>query len=222
MSDEPMPDVRLPQSSDGTPAAETAPSSLPPLSGTDADQAGIVDVSVFSPPDVSQNVSHIQSSDSSDVSQNVSHIQSSDSSDVSQNVSHAPTRIAGRNGGALTPFDPDRARAARLRQIEDGREELRQAALAAGTLAAAQIPDLPSNDRVGLMTSILSNHALNAHDPSARGSVASARLVIETAYPHLREFEREQPAPISEMAQAMGVELARLLLARVRQGEAEE
>ena len=209
MSDEPMPDVRLPQSSDGTPAAETAPSSLPPLSGTDADQAGIVDVSVFSPPDVSQNVSHIQSSDSSD---------------VSQNVSHAPTRIAGRNGGALTPFDPDRARAARLRQIEDGREELRQAALAAGTLAAAQIPDLPSNDRVGLMTSILSNHALNAHDPSARGSVASARLVIETAYPHLREFEREQPAPISEMAQAMGVELARLLLARVRagQGEAEE
>jgi len=150
-------------------------------------------------------------------------------SDVSVVVSPPVTldgRSVGGNGGTLTPFTSERARALRLKAIEDGREELRQAALAAGTLAAAQVPDLPSPDRIGLMTEILSNHYLNANDPSARGSVASARLVIGTAYPYPSEFERERPAtptPISEMAQAMGVELARLLLARVRgQGQDDE
>ena len=141
---------------------------------------------------------------------------------VSQNVSRPITLTGMGRGkaGTLTPFDSTRARAARLAQLEDGREELRQAALQGGTLAAAQIPDLPSADRIGLMASIFSNHALNAHDPSARGSVASARLVIENAYPRAQEFERERlTEPVSVLAQAMGVELARLLLARVRGGD---
>lgn len=49
--------------------------------------------------------------------------------------------------------------------------------------AAGDIPGLAAGDKYAMVRHIAYNHALNAADPSARGSAASARLTFEAFEP---------------------------------------
>lgn len=125
------------------------------------------------------------------------------------------------HGGALRRITSEQAREMRLRSLERRREELRRAALDALDVAARQLTDLSSDDRAGVLRAIFANHALNAHDPSARGSVASARLVLEHAYPEPRRERGAAQVAAAAAGQALGSELARRLLAALRAAQAD-
>jgi len=124
-----------------------------------------------------------------------------------------------KQGGRLTPFTSERGRAIRLAALERNRERLRRSALAGLDIAAKDIADLPSPDRDGVLTAIFANHALNANDPAASGSVASARLVIDHAYPEPKRDRTGAEAAAVGVGQAIGAELARRILDALRRAD---
>lgn len=89
--------------------------------------------------------------------------------------------VAGRNGGTLIPVRDSSSAAALVRRRWDKRSRLAREALAA---AGANVDQLPANPtHWDMARHIYEQHAANAADPSERSSVASARLVLDAAYP---------------------------------------
>ena len=94
-------------------------------------------------------------------------------------LTHAGTRIAGQNGGTLTPYDANRAReAARIRW-----DKANAAALRGMTKAGQQIPDVSRRGPAAVVEYLVEQHTLHAADPSAPGSVQSFKQVMAIAYP---------------------------------------
>ena len=121
---------------------------------------------------------------------------------------------AGRGGGgALVP----------VRSTEQARELARRrwdavsAAARRGLVKAGeQLPDVRASSPVAVVEYLVSQHALNAADPSARGSQASFKQVMDLAYP---KPEREvssgpaSPATGASLAELDGAALDALMAA---------
>jgi len=86
------------------------------------------------------------------------------------------------------------------------RANLEADARAALAAVAPQVPDLPQapNAMRAMRRAIYMQHALNAYDPSAHGSAASARLVLHDSAPPAADGrqvpgEQEQDADLAEL-----------------------
>ena len=125
------------------------------------------------------------------------------------------TRIAGKNGGTLTPYNAEQARQAARR-----RWELVSAAARRGLAKAGeQIPDIARQGPVAVVEYLVTQHTLNAADPSARGATQSFKQVMDLAYPRPdREVSAGPAVPAGGATIALSPELARALLAELRRG----
>lgn len=127
-----------------------------------------------------------------------------------------PTRtVAGRRGGTLTPFDSARAlEANRKRWAKVGHVARRALVTAAG-----EVPDLDvQGDHWRALEYVFHQRWLNTFDPSARGSSADLRTMIDVAFP---KPERDPAAavgvPAGGAALALSPELAQQLLTAMRE-----
>ena len=128
-----------------------------------------------------------------------------------------PTRIvAGRRGGTLTPFNSARAiEANRKRWAKVGHVARRALVTAAG-----EVPDLDvQGDHWRALEYVFHQRWLNTFDPSARGSSADLRTMIDVAYP---KPERDPAAaavgvPTGGATLALSPELAQQLLSAMRE-----
>lgn len=126
---------------------------------------------------------------------------------------HAET-VAGRHGGTLTPIrDSERARELAMRSVE----KRRKVALSAMAAAGRQLPDVAGAGPYAYLAYMLEQHALNATDPSARGSVASAKLVMGNAFPEDKSRHSADTDTAAAFGAGVGVGVVRELLAEVRQ-----
>lgn len=89
--------------------------------------------------------------------------------------------IPGGGGyGRIVPIrDPARARELARRRWDAVSAAARRGLVKAGE----QLPDIRASSPVAVVEYLVSQHALNAADPSARGSQASFKQVVELAYP---------------------------------------
>lgn len=145
---------------------------------------------------------------------NVAETGSTAGSSTGANSIQVETRIAGKNGGTLVP----------VRSSERGRELVRlrwdgvSAAARRGLAAAGkQIPDVVGNGPVRVVEYLVSQHTLNAADPSARGSAQSFKQVMDLAYPKPdREVSAAPGIPAGGLSVTLSADLARELVAALR------
>lgn len=117
--------------------------------------------------------------------------------------------IPGRNGGTLIPLRGERAREAANR-----RWEMARAATQAGIRdAGEQMHDLRGTGSLAVIRKLAEVHTLNAADPSAHGSQASYKQVMDRAFPRPTDDNQSGGgASITiNMTGAAMVELARAL-----------
>lgn len=145
---------------------------------------------------------------------NLGHANDTQQSDQDLQLTPMPPvpKRAGNHGGTITPFTSASASAAAKR-----RWELRNARVRRGVGNAKtqidQIAHLPGNAPLDVIEYLAEQHTLNAADPSAHGSQASYKLVMDYGWPRpdaSQDTGNGASITINMSAGAM-VELARAL-----------
>lgn len=141
-------------------------------------------------------------------------------------VHAAPAVVPGKYGGTLTPIRSSE----RGRELARIRYEKRTRAALAGvgdaarliTDTGAALPDgQPITTAYDVIRFLVSQHALNAADPTAQGATQSLKVVDGMAFPAPEKVAG--PAPIQQFNQYnISAEAARALLAEMRLLSAEQ
>jgi hypothetical protein len=129
-------------------------------------------------------------------------------------------RRPGANGGSIVaPWSSEDARAAARRRWDNMSKAARLGIADAG----AQIPDIDKRSAPDVIRYLAQQHTLNAADPSARGATQSFKIVTDLAYPKPeREVNQANAVPAGGATLALSPELARELLAAMRERRANQ
>jgi hypothetical protein len=107
---------------------------------------------------------------------------------------HGLTRT-GLNGGILTPFDSERARAASRARWEKANAAIRRGIARAGE----QLPGIQARDSFRVVEVLAEQHALHSYDPSARGSTGSFKMLLDRGFPAPdKSADGASPAPAAD------------------------
>lgn len=127
--------------------------------------------------------------------------------------------VPGVHGGTLRPVKTSEA----ARELVMHRWRRKADAVRRGLARAGiNVPGVEKPDAYAVVAAIAENHALNALDPSARGSAASARLVLEHGWPAPERASLSDAMPSSGLTMHLSADLARDLLDKLRQLKAGE
>jgi len=138
-------------------------------------------------------------------------------SDEAEYIKKGPS-IPGPRGGTLYPV---RTSEEGTRRINIRWNRTRAAARAGVTATYDQIPDVPpahtkAGKQLAVIARMFEQHALNACDPSARGSSASLRAVMDYAYKPERDHSARADTAAQAAGSAFGTEMAREMLSLLR------
>jgi len=137
--------------------------------------------------------------------------------DEAEYIKKGPS-IPGPRGGTLYPVHTSEEG---TRRINIRWNRTRAAARAGVTEAYTQIPDAPpahtkKGKQLAVIARMFEQHALNACDPSARGSSASLRAVMDYAFKPERDHSARADTAAQAAGSAFGAEMAREMLSLLR------